>query len=245
MKQPNFPKEIEQILRKIPETHGEYFRDYFGNAPDELLGAMCLENRKAGRLLTEENEPIEKVYFLLEGEVKAVDFRVKGATYEFAHFGPVTGLGTMECLFDLKKYMTTLLTVENCTLVSIPRAAFEGWVKNSAPALLKETKSMQQYLLNYTRESRMMMMLNGTERLIYLLMKRCEEMGSREEYLLAVNRQELAEQSGSSVKTVNRSMKKLEEGGFVLRVGHKVKITQKQHGDMRVHLDEILNNTAK
>ena len=57
MKQPNFPKEIEQILRKIPETHGEYFRDYFGNAPDELLGAMCLENRKAGRLLTEENEP--------------------------------------------------------------------------------------------------------------------------------------------------------------------------------------------
>ena len=245
MRQPNFPKEIEQILRKIPEVHGEYFRDYFQDAPDELLGAMCLEIRKAGRLLTEENEPIEKVYFLLEGEVKAVDFRVKGAAYEFAHFGPVTGLGTMECLFDLKNYMTTLQTMDSCSLVSIPRAVFEGWVKNCAPVLLKETKSMQRYLLDYTRESRVMMMLNGTERLIYLLMKRCEEMGNREEYLLAVNRQELAEQSGSSVKTVNRSMKKLEESDFVLRVGHKVKITQNQYAAMRAHLDAILNNTAK
>ena len=245
MKQPNFPKEIEQILRKIPEFHGAYFRDYFQNAPDELLGARCLETRKTGRLMTEENEPIEKVYFLLEGEVKAVDFRVKGAAYEFAHFGPVTGLGTMECLFDLKNYMTTLVTVASCTLVSIPRTAFEAWVKNDAATLLKETKSMQRYLLDYTRESRVMMLLNGTERLVYLLMKRCEEMGQREEYLLAVNRQELAEQSGSSVKTVNRSMKKLEERDFVLRVGHKVKITQSQYVAMREHLDAILNSTSK
>ena len=245
MKQPNFPKEIEQILRKIPEFHGEYFRDYFRDAPDELLGAMCLETRQTGRLLTEENEPIEKVYFILEGEVKAVDFRVKGAAYEFAHFGPVTGLGSMECLFDLKNYMTTLMTVTSCTLVSIPRAIFETWMKNNAPALVKETKSMQHYLLGYTRESRVMMLLNGTERLIYLLTKRCDEMGHREEYLLAVNRQELAEQSGSSVKTVNRSMKKLEESDFVLRVGHKVKITQNQYAAMRVHLDAILNSTSK
>ena len=245
MKQPNFPKEIEQILRKIPEIHGEYFRDYFGNAPDELLGAMCLEIRKAGRVLTEENEPIEKVYFLLEGKVKAVDFRVKGAAYEFAHFGPVTGLGSMECLLDLKNYMTTLLTVASCTLVSIPRASFEAWLRTDAYAILKETKSMQSYLLDYTRESRVMMMLDGTERLIYLLVKRCEMMGQREEYMLAINRQELAEQSGSSVKTVNRSMKKLEENDMVLRVGHKVKITQKQYESMVECLGGILNYTAK
>ena len=111
--------------------------------------------------------------------------------------------------------------------------------------LLKETKSMQRYLLDYTRESRVMMLLNGTERLIYLLIKRCDELGRREEYLLPVNRQELAEQSGSSVKTVNRSMKKLEESDFVLRVGHKVKITQNQYVAMRAHLDAILNCTSK
>ena len=245
MKQPNFPKEIEQILRKIPEFYSGYFRDYFQNAPDELLGAMCLETRKAGRLLAEENEPIEKVYFLLEGEVKAVDFRVKGTAYEFAHFGPVTGLGSMECLFDLKNYMATLVTMASCTFVSIPRSIFESWMKSDAPTLLRETRSMQRYLLDYTRESRVMMLLNGTERLIYLLIKRCDEQGRREEYLLPVNRQELAEQSGSSVKTVNRSMKKLEESGFVLRVGHKVKITQKQYAAMQGHLGEILNYTSK
>lgn len=245
MKQPIFPKEIEQVLRKIPAVHGENFRDYFQNAPDELLNAMCLETRKTGRVLTEENEPIEKVYFLLEGEVKAVDYRVKGAIYEFAHFGPVTGLGSMECLFDLNNYMTTLVTVTSCTLVSVPRTIFETWVKNHAPTLLKETKNMQHYLLERSRENRMMMLLDGTERLIYLLAKRCEALGWREEYMLAINRQELAEQSGASVKTVNRSMKKLEESDLVLRVGHKVKITQKQYAAMVECLGGILNYTAK
>ena len=90
-----------------------------------------------------------------------------------------------------------------------------------------------------------MMLLNGTERLMYLLTRMCEMQGRREEYILAVNRQELAEQSGSSVKTVNRSMKKLEESDMVLRVGHKVKITQNQYGSMKEYLDGILNYTSK
>lgn len=245
MKQLNFPKEIEQILKQIPENHAESFTDYFRSAPDDLLSAMCLENRKVNRVLTEENEPIEKVYVLLEGEVKAVDFRVKGAAYEYAHFGPVTVLGSMECLFDLNHYTTTLVTMSSCTLVSVPKVVFENWLKSDASAILKENKNMRSYLLDYTRENRVMMLLNGTERLIYLLVNKCEELGQREEYILAINRQELAEQSGSSVKTVNRSMKKLEESDMVLRVGHKVKVTQKQYLAMTEYLAGILSYPSK
>ena len=240
-----FPKEIEQVLRQIPEEHNTYFKEYFQTAPEKVLEAMTLETRKVNRILVEENDRIEKVYVLLEGRVRAVDFRVKGASYEFAHFGPVTLLGSMECMFDLDHYATTLVTDSACTLVSIPKGLFESWLKTNPAAMQREALSMRSYLLDYTRESRVMMMLNGTERLIYLLTRMCEMQGQREEYLLAVNRQELAEQSGSSVKTVNRSMKKLEETGMVLRVGHKVKITQKQYASMRGHLGEILNYTAK
>ena len=245
MKELIFPKEIEHILKQIPQEHSEFVKEYFQNAPEGLLSAMTLETRKASRILVEENDWIEKVYVLLEGYVKAVDFRVKGASYEFAMFGPVTMFGSMECLFGLERYATTLVTDTACTLVSIPKAAFEKWMMADPAAMRKEALNMRSYLLERSRESRVMMMLNGTERLMYLLTRMCELQGRQEAYILAVNRQELAEQSGSSVKTVNRSMKKLEESDMVPRVGHKVKITQSQYGSMRAFLDEILNYAGK
>lgn len=245
MKELTFPKEIEQVLKQIPEEHSAYIKDYFQNASDALLASMTLETRKANRILVEENDRIEKVYVLLEGHVKAVDFRVKGASYEFAIFGPCTLFGSMETLFGLDHFAATLVTDTACTLAVMPKVSFEKWLMGDANAMRKEAVSMRGYLLERTRESRVMMLLNGTERLMYLLTRMCEMQGCREEYLLAVNRQELAEQSGSSVKTVNRSMKKLEESDMVLRVGHKVKITQNQYAAMRDCLDKILNCSEK
>ena len=239
MKDQNFPKEIEQILRKIPQVQADYFRAYFENATDEVMNSLVLENRKANRVLVEEYEPIEKVYILLEGSVKAMDYRVKGTVYEFAHFDAVMVLGAMECMFALKNYMATLVTTTPCTLVSVPRLIFEKWLLNDLHGMQMEAVSMRRYLLECTRESRVMMLLDGTERLIYLLTRHCEALGERDEYLLAINRQELAEQSGTSVKTVNRSMKKLEENGLLLRVGHKVKITQNQYASMSEYLGLI------
>ena len=245
MKELTFPKEIEHVLKQIPEEHSAYIKDYFQNAPEALLASMTLETRKANRILVEENDRIEKVYVLLEGYVKAVDFRVKGTSYEFAIFGPCTLFGSMESLFGLDKFAATLVTDTACTLLAMPKVSFESWMLSDANAMRKEAVSMREYLLERTRESRVMMMLNGTERLMYLLTRMCEMQGRREEYLLAVNRQELAEQSGSSVKTVNRSMKKLEESDMVLRVGHKVKVTQNQYEAMKACLGEILNYTSK
>lgn len=245
MKEAIFPKEIEQVLRHLTEEQNTYMKDYFRNAPEGLLDAMTLEQRKANRLLVEENDRMEKVYVLLEGLAKAVDFRVKGASYEFAVFEPITLFGSMECLFDMDRYASTLVTDTNCTLVSMPKLSFEKWILEDPCAMGMEARSMRKYLLDRSRESRIMMMLNGTERLMYLLTRKCEMQGNREEYFLAVNRQELAEQSGSSVKTVNRSMKKLEEDGMVLRVGHKVKVAQNQYEAMKVALGEILNYSEK
>ena len=100
---------------------------------------------------------------------------------------------------------------------------------------------MRRSLLENGRENRMLLLLSGMERLIYLLVKKCASKGDLREFVLAVNRQELAEQCGTSVKTVNRSMKRLEDGGFLNREGHKVKITQRQYAAMQEYLGLILN----
>ena len=236
-----FSEELERVLTRLPQEEEQKFRTYFENAPAEVLSMMNLEKRYADRYLVEEHDPIDRIYILLEGQVKAVDFRVKGSSYEYARFDGVTFLGSMECVFGEDCYMTNIITVTPCALASLPRNVFENWIFVDLDALRRETRNMRQVLLEISRENRMLLLLSGMERLIYLLVKKCRSKGDFREYILAVNRQELAEQCGTSVKTVNRSMKRLEDSGFLTREGHKVKITQRQYAAMQEYLALILN----
>ena len=236
-----FSEEIERVLTRLPQEEEMKFRTYFENAPAEVLGMLSLEKRYADRYLVEESDPVDRIYILLEGQVKAVDFRVKGSSYEYARFDGVSFLGSMECVFGEACYMANIITVTPCTLVSLPRRRFENWIDSDPAVLRRETRIMRQTLLENSRENRMLLLLSGMERLIYLLMKKCRSRGELREYVLAVNRQELAEQCGTSVKTVNRSMKRLEDSGFLTREGHKVKITQRQYAAMHDYLGLILN----
>ena len=236
-----FSEELERVLTRLPQEEEQKFRTYFENAPAEVLSMMNLEKRYADRYLVEEHDPIDRIYILLEGQVKAVDFRVKGSSYEYARFDGVTFLGSMECVFGEDCYMTNIITVTPCTLASLPRNVFENWIFADLDALRRETRNMRQVLLEISRENRMLLLLSGMERLIYLLVKKCRSRGECREYILSVNRQELAEQCGTSVKTVNRSMKRLEDSGFLTREGHKVKITQRQYTAMQEYLALILN----
>ena len=234
-------EQIEGILEQMPEEQREQFRRYFQNAPAAVWSSINIEKRGPDKVLVEENERITKVYVLLNGTVRALDYRVKGSVYEFARFEPVVMLGSMECFFGIPRYMTTLLTVTSCTLLSMPRQVYEEWLWQDPCALRAEAESMRTYLLDRARDNRVMLLLNGMERLLYLLVRICRSMPEAPAYLLHVNRQELAEQTGTSVKTVNRSIKKLEEDGFLQRQGHKVKITQNQYRSMAEYLEIISN----
>ena len=123
-----FSEEIERVLTRLPQEEETKFRTYFENAPAEVLSMLSLEKRYADRYLVEESDPIDRIYILLEGQVKAVDFRVKGSAYEYARFDAVAFLGTMECMLGENQYATNLITVTPCTLVSLPRNVFDGWL---------------------------------------------------------------------------------------------------------------------
>ena len=236
-----FSEEIERVLSRINQDEATKFRSYFETAPADVLNLLTLEKRYADRYLVEEHDTIERIYILLEGQVKAVDFRVKGSSYEYARFEGIHFLGSIECIFGETCYMTNIITVTPCTLLSLPRRVYEDWINSDPEVLRRETRNMRQSLLENSRENRMLLLLSGMERLVYLLVKKCTGKGDLREFVLAVNRQELAEQCGTSVKTVNRSMKRLEDSGFLTREGHKVKITQRQYAAMQEYLGLILN----
>ena len=66
---------------------------------------------------------------------------------------------------------------------------------------------------------------------------------NRKSMVINASRQEIAERSGLSIKTVNRAVKKMEENGFISRNGRKILISSEQYFKIKSYLDSIVDQS--
>ena len=219
---------LEEICKRLPKEQAQYVRKYLSNAPYWAIETMQLVKKEKNTIFIEENTPADSVYMLLEGSIRAVDYRVKGCAFDFMRLSGVNVFGSMELFFGNANFMTTLVTTTPCTFLKWSRNNYEKWIWHDNNALKMEIASMGTYLLEQTRMNRLFLFLQGTDRILYIFAKHYEKAKVKDELCMVVSRQELAEQSGFSIKTVNRSIKTMEEDGFIERQGHKILITKEQ-----------------
>ena len=234
---------LEEISKRLPKDQAEYLRKYLSNAPYWAIEAMQLVRKDKNVVFIEENSPADHIYILLEGSIRAVDYRVKGFAFDFMRLNGINAFGTMEAFFQIPDYMTTLVTTTPCTFLVLSKKNYEKWIWEDKNALRLELESMGSYLLEQTRVYRMFLFLQGTDRFIYMFSKNYEKSRAKGAFCLDISRQELAERSGFSIKTVNRSIKKMEEDGFIGRQGHKIIISREQYEKMKEYLEDILDQT--
>lgn len=227
------------VLEGLSEKRRKMFADYFASAPDWLIEACQVVKVEKNDILVRENTLVDTVYFVVDGMFKGVDFRVCGIEYDFMHFDGVYGLGAMELLLEQDYYQTTLEAVVPSTVIKIPRNIFEKWLEIDIRALKQEAKAVGNYLFAEVRNARLNLFLSGSDRLVLIFTKLYDENAVDGLLKITYTRQELSEISGLCVKTVNRSIKKLQEEGLIGREGNKLLVNEKQYERLKEIIKEI------
>ena len=182
-----------------------------------------------------------RIFILSEkGIIEAIDYRVHGVAYEFMRFDNVYAMGGMEYIMDMKNYRTTLRTVTKCTVVKMSRVNFEKWMSSDIHALKQEAKQIGNYLLEEGRKGRMLLFLQGADRLSMLLVERFERYARDGVLQVKGGQQGLSNATGLCLKTVNRAIKKLSEEGLITKEGNKIWIDQSQYGRLKEMISEIV-----
>lgn len=99
---------------------------------------------------------------------------------------------------------------------------------------------MGQYLYEQGVTSRTYMFVPGTDRLAVLFERRYKKYAKNGKLSFTNTRQELAEYSGLSVKTVNRAVKKFEEQGLISRIGKTFYIDEKQYEQIHALVSKLI-----
>lgn len=238
MKAQNNIEKLVALQNTLKGSDKEYLEKYFKNAPMWLLDSFKIVRMEKDHVFIREKTEVDTVYVLVEGIVKALDYRIFGIVYNYMWFYPIKTFGSMEILLDLQNYMTTLTTVTPCTMLVISKDKFEKWMRNDINTVLLETKSMGSYLLEQARKERIFLFSQGVDRVILLFMHLYEKMAENGKCILKFTRQDIADQSGLSIKTINRSIKKIEEEGYISREGNKIIILESQYKMMQDYITD-------
>ena len=229
------------FLNSISKVRQKQIEDYFMSAPVWLMDSFKIVDMDKGVTFVHENEVVDTVYIIGKGMIKAIDYRVFGIAYDFMRFEGIYAFGGMEVVMELDRFQTTLQTVTPSIMITIPKAKFEKWLKTDIKALKQEAKAIAEYLLEEGRMGRVFLFLQGANRLCLILIQRYERYAVRNFCEVSSTRQELSEESGLCVKTINRAVKKLEEGNVIGRNGNRITIDKEQYHKMKAIVSAIID----
>ena len=231
---------ILPFLDEIEKDRRKQFEEYFRTAPMWLMDTFVVEELEKGTVFVQEGEPADMIFFIGKGLIKATDYRIYGINYDFTMFDKVYAFGGMEVIINLDKYQTTLQTVTECTVLKIPKEVFKKWLDSDIVALQQESRLMGEYLLEQARDSRMLLFLQGADRVAFLLMKRYRKYAQGGVLRMKGDRQELSDFTGLCVKTISRSIKKFKENGMITTQGSNIMINYEQYLRMEEMISGIL-----
>ena len=236
----NYLDTVLPFLKEIDKDRREQFYEYFQNVPLWLVESFVVEKLKEKTVFIREGELVDTVYFIVDGIIKATDYRIYGIHFDFMLFNKLYAFGGMEVIMGEAKYRTSLQTVTDSIILKIPKAKFDCWMRNDIRALRHEAKLMGEYLLEQARHVRAFLFLQGAERLSMLLVNRYDKYSVNGVLKLSSNRQELSDYTGLSVKTITRAVKKLEKDGLLTKKENYIFVDKNQYIQIKENLSKIL-----
>lgn len=229
-----------KLSASVLDSKKEQLYKHFCTAPDWLMECCRVEKLPPDTVFIREGEPVHTIYFILDGVFKAVDYRALGIEYEFAQFSKVYAMGGMEVIMDFRTYRTNLRTLDQCTAITLSKADFEKWLMTDIHAMRYEAKMMGEYLLEQGRLAREYLFLPGAIRLAKVLVQRYEKKAKNGVLTAEMSRQNMANETGFSIKTVSRAIRTLVEEDLITKNDKQIRISYEQYLRLKQMIEEIV-----
>lgn len=229
------------IFKELPLKKQTYMEMLFQNCTEEVKYYMRVMEIDEDETLIEAGEKCSNIYIILSGKVSGIEWPMQGRPYYFKDYGPGDFFGEIEYFADLSNYRISVVTVTKCRVLIIPTSYYMEWLRNDVDALYTRTEVNIRRLISQTADARKYLFIEGRERLMMHLIRKYEQKRPVKKMLeLKQSRDQLSEEIGFSVKTLNRNIKKLKEINLIDIQRGKIVITEEGYLQMKEHIGNYI-----
>lgn len=233
---------MHSLLKEILEIPGikiKEFEELFDGKFTEILDTCQLVKLKEDIRFIEDDGQIDQIWLLLKGQVKALEEFSTGDIYTFSRFPAPEVFGEMEVLAGVHRFRATLITESPCVFLTLPVEAYRSFLKANSGYLYQRTNLILKRVLDEQKFMRTFFMIKSIDRIkIYLVRNYKDEDGKCS---LRITRQQIAEETGYAVKTVNRVIKKLHDDDLLRIEGQRIIIRKDQYQKMYKSVKNYIN----
>ena len=230
------------IFKELSPEKRRYMELLFQNCTEEVKYYMAQVEIPAGQTFIKAGTDCTHIFLILSGKVTGVEWPTHERSYPFKDFGPGDFFGEIECFAGLPQYRISIVSATRCCVLTIPAEHYMEWMRMDVDALFLRTQENMHRLITQTAEARKYLFMEGKDRLMVHLIRLFEQRQPLPEQLeLKQTRSQMAEEIGFSTKTLNRSIKRLEELGLLRVQKGKVVITQEGYRQMKRERDHYVN----
>lgn len=179
----------------------------------------------------------DHVYIIIKGNVRVSNEFISGQRYTFAAMGPLELIGDLEVLADQPVYSATCEATVSCECIGMSAATFLRWIKSDSDFAFAVSRQLAAKMYPTSNENGRIKFQPSLERLHDYLKNRLGDIDT-DLFILHTSRQQIADDIGTSVKTVNRGVAKLKEAGLIGLLHGKITLDRQQQAEMQLPFDE-------
>ena len=202
------------FLRQFP-----LFKDLTDTELTPLIDLMDTKAYPKDTFVFMKDEPITKVYFILEGEVKIFQTSVEGKE-QIVNMLKAPDLFPHQGLFRQGNYPANAQINKDAKLMFISIADFEQFLLIYPHVSIKMFRILGEIIVDLQTRLQEKILLTTYEQIVMLLLRLTNNYGKQlngEEFQITINftNQELANMIGSSRETVSRTLTALRKEGLI------------------------------
>lgn len=219
-----------KITKALSREQLSFLQAFFAKSPDSLLSCMMLKSYPENHTLISTDDSCSHVYILLKGRLQAIEERIADGPYNFTELSAIEIVGDFELFTRLSNRMITLTTLEPSLCLILPSTDYLDWIRSDANALFMRIQMIIHQMTSQAQFERQNLFLDNKTRFLHYLYGEClKQPESAFPLQIRHTRQEISGNLGCSVRTINRIVLGLQNGGILSLEHGKIKITARQY----------------
>ena len=213
----------------------EYMLDHI---PENIRQHTTKRTFQPGDVVVRKGERADHVYLLTAGKLRVSNEFESGQRYTFASLEVPDLMGDLEVLAGQEHFAATNEAITECQMLSMSAETFMQWMRTDNDFAVAVAQLLASKMYPTSNEAGRVKFQPSQERFEEYLAKRLGDIET-DLFILHTSRQQIADDIGTSVKTVNRCVTKMrDEGGLSLLHG-KITLNREQQERLREILQDM------
>lgn len=229
---------LEELINEVPGLE-----EYFRHMPEELWNRYTIRVYPPGTIIHQKDFKLENFGIIAKGEHRVINEFENGNVFMIEKNEPIDFVGEVTILAGMEKTSVTIETLTETTVIYFSRKDFEDWISKDIDflRLVSHKIAYKLYRSSYNRGARLFYPPNFI--LLDYVLKQAAflHIESKGSIIISKTRQELYEECGITVKTINRTIKKLKEDGVISLNKGKISMNLEQYRLARETIHHYVN----